>query len=126
MFFISTLDPRPDEWKRSLTSYTLSYPRQQHCLTTINNNVFIFGGELQKKTPFINIDFRCLNIGCQKDGEEVQSIHRICRVTNPSSDGAPVWEDLDQELQHSRTDCGYFRLGKDILVVDSCIATMIR
>ena len=46
-FLFSVVDPRPGEWKRSLASYTLSNSRQQHCLTFVNNNVLIFGGEMK-------------------------------------------------------------------------------
>lgn len=39
------VDPRPNEWKRSLTTYTLPDARQQHCITFVNKSVFLFGGK---------------------------------------------------------------------------------
>lgn len=47
IYFASVVDPRPDEWKRSLINYTLPCPRQQHCLTSVNNNTLLFGGEFK-------------------------------------------------------------------------------
>ncbi|CAF1257428.1 unnamed protein product [Rotaria sordida] len=92
------IDPRPNEWKRSLTTFTLPDPRQQHCLTFINNNVLLFGG-------------------CQKNGEEVQNIHKIARISNLSSESTPIWEEISNQLQHPRTDCGYFQLGTSLYIV---------
>ncbi|CAF4405833.1 unnamed protein product [Rotaria socialis] len=86
------VDPRPNEWKRSLTTYTLPELRQQHCITFVNNNIFLFGG-------------------CEKNGEYAQNMHSIYRINNPSSESAPAWEDLGHQLLHPRTDCGYFQLG---------------
>jgi len=40
----SIVDPRPNEWKRSLMNSTLPDPRQQHCLTMLNKNILLFGG----------------------------------------------------------------------------------
>lgn len=32
---------------------------------------------------------------------------------NQSSESQPEWEDYDNQLQHPRTDCGYFQLGNN-------------
>jgi len=56
--------------------------------------------------------FFFLNIGCQKNGDDLQNIHTIARVINQSSESAPEWEDYDNQLRHPRTDCGYFQLVK--------------
>jgi N-acetylneuraminic acid mutarotase len=45
--FFSIADPRPNEWKRSLTNCTLPDPRQQHCLAYVNNNILLFGGSFK-------------------------------------------------------------------------------
>ncbi len=62
----------------------------------------------------MNIIISFLNIGCQKNGDESHNIHKIARVANQSSDNTPEWEELYNELQHPRTDCGYFQLGNVI------------
>lgn len=50
-------------------------------------------------------------LGCQKNGEDAQNIHGIGRVINPSSENTPEWEELEIQVQHPRTDCGFFQLG---------------
>ncbi|CAF0718134.1 unnamed protein product [Adineta steineri] len=92
------VDPRPNEWKRSLTNYTLPSPREQHCFTVFNNNVLLFGG-------------------CHKNGDEVQNIQTIIRASNHSPESAPEWEELSDQLQHPRTDCGYFQLGSSLYII---------
>ncbi len=36
----------------------------------------------------------------------------IIRAINQSSDSTPDWNELENQFQHPRTDCGYFQLGK--------------
>ena len=43
--FCSTVDPHPEEWRRSLSISTLPDPRQEHCLAAFDNTVLLFGGE---------------------------------------------------------------------------------
>ena len=50
--------------------------------------------------------------GCQKNGDEAHNIQTIARAISQSSESTPEWEELDIQLEHPRTDCGYFQLGK--------------
>lgn len=92
------VDPRPNEWKRSLINTILPNPRQQHCLTMVNKNIVLFGG-------------------CQKNGDSAENIHAILRVNNQSIENQPQWEEYHAHFQHPRTDCGYFQLGNSLYVV---------
>ncbi|CAF1067400.1 unnamed protein product [Adineta ricciae] len=92
------VDPQPNEWKRSITNHTLPVACQQHCMTVINNNIVLFGG-------------------CQKNGDEANNIHTIARAINQSSESTPEWEELDIQLEHPRTDCGYFQLGSSLYII---------
>jgi hypothetical protein len=56
--------------------------------------------------------FFFLNIGCQKTGDEVQNIYTIAHAINQSPENTLEWQELDIQLQHPRTDSGYFQLGK--------------
>ncbi|UJR31260.1 hypothetical protein I4U23_018760 [Adineta vaga] len=92
------VNPQPNEWKRSLINYVLPSPRQQHCLTVINHNILIFGG-------------------CHKNDDDAQNIGTIIRAVNQSPESIPEWEELDVQLEHPRTDCGYFQLGSSLYII---------
>ena len=51
-------------------------------------------------------------VGCERNGDEVHNIHHMARVRPRSLEIVPEWEELHLRLQHPRTDCGYFQLGK--------------
>lgn len=93
-----TVDPRPEEWKRSFSTMTISEPRQQHCLTSINKQILLFGG-------------------CDRNGDEAHNMQNIVRVVDRSLETTPKWENLPIQLRHPHTDCGYFQLGTSLFVV---------
>ena len=118
-FFISrTLDPRPDEWKRSVAIFTLPEPRQQHCLISINNTALLVGGKLKSQMISSSIVVVVVVVpfsftkGCERNGDAVRNIHQISQVVPRSLEIMPEWKEFDARLQHPRTDCGQFQLGK--------------
>lgn len=50
--------------------------------------------------------------GCQKNGDEAHNLQTIARAVSQSPESIPDWQELDIQLAHPRTDCGYFQLGK--------------
>lgn len=61
---------------------------------------------------FSQNDSRRYHSGCDRNGDEARNIHSVARVIDRSLETTPKWEDLGIQLQHPRTDCGYFQLGK--------------
>ena len=106
-----TVDPRPEEWKRSLSTMTISEPRQQHCLTSINNQILLFGGGGSNLFSFLS-KIVSLPAGCDRNGDDARNLQSIVRVIDRSLETTPKWEHLPVQLNHPHTDCGYFQLGK--------------